>query len=173
MAMKLLNGLLFNVAWLSIVLLQDALLSWAAAAVYVCAHLWLMGEGRSEVLLIALVAGLGLAVDQLLFTAGVLENVDGQGVAPLWLSALWPAFATTLMHAFSGLRSSPPLAAVVGGVGGYLSYLAGTGLSGVAFAQPVFSDLLLVTFWGVMFPTLLVLAAQLGKLREGCDARTV
>lgn len=169
--MKLLNGVLFNISWLLIVLAQDPLLSWTVAAVHVAVHMLLMGRGRWELLLLAVVAGIGIAVDQLLFASGVLTNSPGTVGAPLWLSALWPVFATTLLHVFSGLRAHLWLAALVGGVGGYLSYLAGTGLSSVSFAQPLFSDLVLIVFWSVMFPTLLVLATQLEAMREGTDAR--
>ena len=169
MAKKVLNGVLFNISWLLIVLAQDALLSWSVAAVHVCLHMWLLGRGRGELQVVAIAAAMGIAVDQLLFTAGVLGNTSGSTLAPLWLSALWPVFATTLLHAFSGLRPYPALAALVGGIGGYLSYRLGTALSGVAFAQPLMTDVVLLVFWGVLFPSLLVAAAQVGRSMEDGD----
>jgi len=166
MVMKLLNGIMFNISWLLIVLAQDALISWAVAAVHVTLHMLVMGRGRAELQLLGLAAVVGLAVDQLLFTANVLGNATGAAGAPLWLSALWPVFATTLLHAFAGLRANLLLAAMIGGIGGYLSYRVGTGLSGVDFAQPMFTDAVLIVLWGVLFPSLLVMAAQLSAGQE-------
>lgn len=164
MKQKLANGMMFNVSWFLIVWTHSAVLAWLIAAVHVAVHMATLGRGRGEWTLLALAAAVGLVIDQLLFALGIL-NADG-GPAPLWLSALWPVFATTMLHAFSGLRSLPWLAALVGGIGGYLSYRAGAALSSVSLGASPVADIALVLLWALLFPTLLVLAARLEAMAQ-------
>jgi len=167
---KLLNGLIFNVAWLLIVRGQSDVLAWAVAAACVAVHLALFGH-RGEWRLVALLGGLGLLLDQLLFAAGILVVPGRSGPAPLWLSALWPVFAITLAHLFAGLAARPLLAAAVGAAGGYASYRLGSSLSDVAFGNSPASDLVLVLLWAVLFPALLLLAKRMtGPQEEVRDA---
>lgn len=160
---RVVNALVFNLSWFVIVATQDAVLALAMVALHLAAHFVLVGRSRGEVLLIALVTLIGIALDQLMFVLGVF-NVGGvSALAPLWLSCLWPVFATTLQHAFASLQSRPWLAAIIGGVGGALSYVAGVHLSDVDFAHPVWGPVILGAVWAVLFPLLLVLAARLSR----------
>ncbi|WP_205743054.1 DUF2878 domain-containing protein [Halioglobus maricola] len=165
MARKLLNGTLFNVCWFAVVMLQHDLWSWVATSVYLAVHVAIFKPGRAELMLLALVAAGGFLLDQLMFAAGIL--VVAAGTAPLWLSALWPAFASTLMHAFAGLREHLWLAALVGGFGGYGSYRLGASLSDVELGSAGVSTAVLLVSWGLLFPLLLVLA---GRLERGAAA---
>ena len=160
MKLKLLNGALFNLSWLLIVTSQSALLAWTVAALHVGLHMLIMGRGRAEWLFILLMCGFGLVIDQLLFVAGVMRLESG-GVAPLWLSALWPVLATTSLHVFSGLRENMPLAAVLGAIGGLLSYRLGASLSSIALGAMPVSGIALALIWALLFPTMLFVARQL------------
>lgn len=108
-------------------------------------------------------------LDQLLFGARVFL-LDGEpSLAPLWLSCLWPVLATTFMHAFESLQKHLTLAAVVGAMGGALSYIGGTRLSDVSFADSVLGPVLLGGLWFVWMPLLLSVAVvfQKRELAEG------
>ncbi|RLQ22435.1 DUF2878 family protein [Seongchinamella sediminis] len=160
MKLKLLNGALFNISWLLIVSAQSALVAWCVAALHVGLHMLLMGKGRGEWTFILLMGAVGLLIDQLLFVAAVLRQ-DSGGIAPLWLSALWPVLATTSLHVFSGLRDRVVLAASLGAVGGFLSYRLGVSLSDIAFGAMPASGIVLALLWALLFPTMLFLARQL------------
>lgn len=159
MKLKLLNGALFNVSWLLIVSLQSAAASWAVAALHVGLHLLLMGKGRAEWIFILLMAGFGLVIDQLLFVSGIMRS-ESAGVAPLWLSALWPVLATTSLHVFAGLRENLLLAASLGAIGGFLSYRLGVSLTDIAFGAMPASGIALAAVWALLFPTMLFVARQ-------------
>lgn len=163
---RLANALLFNLSWFAIVVTQDTVIALAIVALHLAAHVLLVGRDRSEILLIALVSLAGLAVDQGLFLSGVFTLNGQAALAPLWLSCLWPVFATTLLHAFASLHGRPWLAALVGGVGGALSYVAGVHLSDVDFASPVWGPVIVGALWALLFPLLLAWAA---RLHRGAD----
>lgn len=152
-----LNGLMFNLSWFLIVTSGNALVAWSVALVHVVLHLALLGRGRGETQLLVAATLYGLLLDQLLFLTGTLR-APGPG-APLWLSALWPVFACTLLHAFSGLRTRPLLAALAGAVGGYGSYRLGAGLSVVEFGSPG-AGLVVALLWAGLFPLGLIVAHQ-------------
>lgn len=151
------NGLMFNLSWFLIVTSGSAAIAWGVACLHVLLHLVLLGRGRGEARLIVAAALYGLLLDQVLFLTGALR-APGSG-APLWLSALWPVFACTLLHAFSGLRTRPLLASLVGAAGGYGSYRLGASLSAVEFGSPG-SGLLIALLWAGLFPLGLIVAEK-------------
>lgn len=163
------NGLMFNLSWYLILTSGNVVVAWAVAAVHIGAHLIILGRGQREALLILCVAVCGVLLDQLLFVFGVLINDGGQSGAPLWLSALWPVFATTLLHAFSGLSSRLWLAGLVGAVGGYGSYRVGAVLSTVDIASPS-AGVVIAILWGIVFPLGLVVAKRFSKPNAGNSA---
>jgi hypothetical protein len=154
MAKTLANGMLFNLAWFAIVYSASDSVAIIIALVFVALHLLVLGKGVAELRLIVGVTVMGVALDQLLFLAGVFTVGGVAASAPLWLSALWPVLATTLMHAFAGLRQRWVLAALLGAVGGSLSYTAGTRLTEVDFASPVYSVAIIAVLWALLMPAL-------------------
>ncbi len=156
---KLANGLMFNLSWLLIVGGQSGLLAWGVAALHLAVHFAWLGRGRAEWTFIAGFSVFGLLLDRLLFIAGVL--VAPGGAAPLWISALWPVLGTTAAHAFSGLARHPLVAAVVGAVGGLLSYRLGASLSDIAFGTSPLAEIVLLGLWAILFPLMLVVARRL------------
>tara|TARA_R110002073_G_scaffold1286_2_gene9042 strand:+ start:344 stop:883 length:540 start_codon:yes stop_codon:yes gene_type:complete len=153
------NAIFFNISWFVIVVTQSALIGPAQAVLHLLLHFWLIGRGVAELRLIAVVLVLGIGVDQLMFASGVL-SAPGVSLAPVWLSCLWPVFATTLCHAFRGFHDRTVLAVLLGAFGGAGSYVAGARLSEVDIASPVIGTLVLALVWGVLFPLLLKLAAH-------------
>lgn len=155
LAVVLANGTLFNLSWLAIVLTHSALLGPVIVLLHLAVHFRFFAYGMVEAKYILIVAVAGLLLDQLLFLSGVLASAGGALLAPLWLSCLWPVLATTMMHAFSGLQTRRSLAALVGAIGGALSYMAGTRLSDVAFGSEFWGPIALGIAWAVLFPALL------------------
>lgn len=153
-----LNGTLFNISWFAIVLTHSPYIAPLVVALHLAIHFSLLGRGWPEARFIALVTAIGAALDQGQFALGVFVVEGARSLGPLWLSCLWPVFATTLAHAFAGFRTRTVPAALVGGLGGGGSYLAGTRLSNVDFADPVLGPIILGVTWAVAFPLLLRLA---------------
>jgi hypothetical protein len=162
------NGLLFNVSWFVIVMSQSNLVAVGQVIVHLCVHFALFGRGLSELRLVALITVLGLLLDQLLFSLGLFNLAGGSG-APLWLSCLWPVFATTLCHAFSSFQGRPLVAAAIGAIGGGGSYVAGVNLSEVNFGSPLMSPIVIALVWAVLFPSLLSLAKQIVPANTGAE----
>ena len=159
--LKVLNGVLFNVAWLCCVLGGNQLAVVAAIA-FLIIHFLFVTDSYAEMGLVLLVAGVGIVLDSLWFFFGVLVNPDGSDWVPLWLCALWLCFATTLSHCFAFLQERLRLAALIGGIAGAMNYLAGVRLSTVELgvSMPVAFVLLLV-LWTFLFPALLMAARTL------------
>lgn len=158
---KLTNGTLFNVSWFAVVTTASVLVAPLVVVLHIAIHYALVGFRRRELVLIGAVTALGLVIDQILFRTGVFTLDGVLSAPPLWLTCLWPLLATTLMHAFSVLQQRHVLAVVMGAVGGGLSYLAGTRLSIVDFADPFWGPIILASLWAVLMPSLLFLAARL------------
>lgn len=157
---------MFNLSWLIIVATASTLIAPAVVVLHLVMHYVFVGLKKSELSLISVITGVGILLDIVLFRAGVFV-IDGQITAPpVWLNCLWPVLATTLMHAFETLQRHLALAAVVGAVGGTLSYMAGTRLTDVAFADALLGPALVAVMWFVLMPALLFFAQWLGRSPE-------
>lgn len=157
MLYTILNGLMFNATWLAIVVSESPVIAPAVALLHLLIHFAVMGKGFVELRVIGQVTLIGVVVDQLLFYFHVF-NVQGQAaLPPLWITCLWPVMATTFMHAFSGLQTRYALAALLGGIGGTASFIAGTRLTGVAFESALYGPIIIGAVWAVIFPLLLQL----------------
>jgi hypothetical protein len=157
MLYTLLNGLMFNVTWLIIVTTESALIAPVVALLHLLIHFAVMGKGYIEVRVILQVALLGAVVDQILFYFQVFVVAGQAALPPLWLTCLWPVLATTLMHAFSGLQNRYVLAALLGGIGGAASFIAGTRLTSVSFDSVFWGPVVIGVLWAIVFPLLLQL----------------
>ncbi|MEM0954211.1 MAG: DUF2878 domain-containing protein [Pseudomonadota bacterium] len=152
------NGTLFNLSWLAIVTTSSIVVAPVVVAIHLLIHQFWIGLGHRELLFVIAVSLFGVLLDQILFAVG-LFTVDGSiALAPFWLSCLWPVLATTFQHAFAGLQQRLLIAAVLGGIGGYGSYRAGTALSAVEFADPSQGPLIVGALWVVLFPALALAA---------------
>jgi len=157
----IINGTLFNISWFAVIYSQSLPIALLVVLIHLSLHAWLQSPQRGEWILIALVSALGIALDQLIFAAGMLVYPASPGLAPLWLSCLWPLLASCLCHAFAGLQQRLLLAALVGSVGGAFSYIAGTRLSSIEFGDPVAGPVLIGLCWALLMPALLLMAAHL------------
>lgn len=142
---NLVHFALFQLGWLvAVVGAARGHLWWGPAAMgVVCGvHLALCREGRGPELVYLLAVGaLGAALDSGLAALG-LTSYPGTRAAwssalvPPWIVALWVGFATLPRFSLAWLRGRAPLAALLGALGGPLSYLAGVRLGAVAPGDP-------------------------------------
>jgi hypothetical protein len=89
-------------------------------------------------------------------------------MAPLWMAALWMNFASTLDYSLAWMQGKPVLAAVFGGVGGPLAFVAGEQLGAIVLVDRVLSLGVIGAGWLVVTPLLLRAAqAWQGGLQAG------
>lgn len=152
---KWFNALWFQTTWFCVVLGRDDFL--VVTVCLLAVHLLLVKAEAAELRLLALVGGMGMAVDAVLSATGIYQ-FDGDILVPLWLCALWLAFATTTTRSLSFLGSSPFLTAAAGAIFIPLNYWAGQRLGAVEFGLPLLTTLLIVSAsWAVMLPVLYLL----------------
>ncbi len=157
------NVVMFNIAWFGILLTQSSIVAPVIVIISLFAHFRVMGKGRPELFLIAGVTALGFVIDQTLFGSGVFNLAGHSALAPLWLTCLWPVFATTLMHAFDWLQGRLVLSSAVGAVGGCLSYIAGVRLTVIDFGSALWGPVIIAALWAVIFPLFLTASAAVSN----------
>jgi len=174
---KLLNFGAFQLAWFACVLAAAegrALLATLAVAIAVYLHLWLAPRRAPEAMLVLVVTSIGLFWDSLVVSLGLVRYSSGNfadGVAPVWIIAMWALFATSLNLSLSWLRGRPWLAALFGAVGGPLAYWAGERLGGVQMPDPALALGVQAIGWAVILPLLTRLATRMNGFEPAPAAR--
>jgi Protein of unknown function (DUF2878) len=102
----------------------------------------------------------GFLLESVLVATGALRYGapwPSELVAPLWIVALWLAFATTISTTHRALGQHPmAAAAALGAVMGPLTYIAGERLGALTLVEPRLTGLSLIAlFWGAALPALL------------------
>ncbi|MCO6435733.1 MAG: DUF2878 domain-containing protein [Phycisphaerae bacterium] len=160
------NLLGFQTAWWACVLSARSDRAWIGICIALVAftvHLAVSPMRRVDWWFVPLAAGVGYAADNIATRFGALEFPVAESVmfpAPLWVGALWLAFATTLNTSFAWLKARPGLAAVVGAISGPLSYAAGSALGVVTLPSPAWSALVLAVAWGATLPGIMLIATR-------------
>ena len=159
----------FELAWFACVL--GAAHGWpgagvAVAAVVIGLYLGLSALPARDGALILAAAVAGLVWDSLMIQLGWIVYAEPgplPTLAPLWILALWALFAITLRVPLRWLHTRPVLAALLGAIGGPLSYLAAARLGACRFAEPTAAVLALALGWAAITPLLLALAHRLDR----------
>lgn len=164
---NLANFLLFQLAWFAAVEGAARGSLWGgplAVAVIVIVHLALVTEKGRELRYLLVVGLLGTAVDSGLFALditaypGTASTWSGPFVPP-WIVSLWVAFATLPRFSMAWLVARPALAALLGAVGGPLSFYAGVRIGAVApGGSPLLTAGVLALEYAVATPLLLALS---------------
>ncbi|WP_448568230.1 DUF2878 domain-containing protein [Thalassotalea ganghwensis] len=154
---KLVNFGFFYLIWFACVLYGNAAVPFVLLAVTL--HLFKFGD-RQEVMLVMAITILGIIVDSFLMFFDVFVFAEQVLVIPLWLIAIWMAFACTLRHSLSFFYSLPQWQILAGAIAGPLSYYSGYLLNAVEFGRSTMLTLgVLAIIWGVLFKLFMVLAA--------------
>ena len=135
----------------------------AAAMIVVALQLAWSDRRAADAALIAIAVGLGLVWDSALAATGVVEYASPgplSGWSPAWILALWALFASMLREPLRWLHGRPWTAAVLGGVGGALSYGGAERIGACRFVDAAVAWPVLALGWAVMTPLLLELARR-------------
>lgn len=127
-------------------------------------HLFFTPSPRRELQLTAVAVALGVVVDSVLQTAGVIDFYGWAlgPLSPFWLWLLWALFAMTLNASLSFLQSQPLwLSALAGLVFGPLTYVAGAELGAAALVATPWHLGALALAWLIALPLLVHIAKQL------------
>ena len=157
---QLANAVLFQLGWFACVLGGNSAWLWLAAGALLIHVVWI-SRSWAELRLMVCVCMLGTLVDSLLLNAGVFAFTQAQWLIPFWLMVLWALLATTLNHCLAWTAQPRWRAALLGAIGGPLSYYAGQRLGAVTFPFGVWPTLLgLGVLWAGLFAALQWIAAK-------------
>ncbi len=167
------HGLLYvvlgQVGWFTCVLSAakgDAWIGVALVAAMAAGHLCLVRRPLREAGFLIVVTVLGFGWESFVFRTGWIAYPNGvivRGYAPYWMAGLWALFALQVNPVFSSLRHRRVLCALLGAVGGPLSFRAGSALGAVEFIDIWRTYALIGAGWAVMLPGLIELGAAIGS----------
>jgi hypothetical protein len=160
------NFLQFQLAWFACVLGASAgyaSLGALAAVLLAAIHVLRQSERTRESMLVLASAGLGFLLDTFAVRMEWVRFTGAAGVAPLWIVALWLAFATTFNHSLGWLRARLWLAAVLGAFGGPLAYYSGDKLGALELTSSPAAYAGIAANWALAMPLLLQLAVRLRR----------
>jgi hypothetical protein len=168
MSRKILNYLGLQIGWLACAVGAARGNGWIGPLIvagHTALHLTGIPRPKREARLLLSAGMLGILIDSLKKTSGlVLYKTpwpDIWWLAPLWITAMWVLFATSLTTSLSWLQGRPLLQAALGALGGPLSYLAGERLGAIAFYYPDWITLaILAVIWAGAVPLLFWLAKR-------------
>lgn len=159
---RMLNFLLYQAGWFACVLGAAASRPWWGIVIASClvgVHLYLTTDRLNQVKIMAIAIAVGLVVDSMLLLLGVYSFPIGTIVAwlpPLWMTVLWPQFATTFRYCLRWLSKRYVMCACFGFFGAPMAFLGGEQLGAVAFLPPRFTNLLLLgVLWSAAIPLLI------------------
>lgn len=153
------NFISFQAIWWLCVLSAKAGLSatvFVAVLVYTLLHLCLV-EGWSQTLPLLLTALLGALADQFAYQLQwiLFENhTQWPDYLPLWMLALWLAFATTLNVSMRWLQHKYGLALILGAVFGPLAYFGAQSLGAIQLPS-IYSLVWFGLEWATLLPLML------------------
>ena len=151
MLKSLANAALFQCGWFACVLGGDSLWLLVGLAVLLVNLLWISSLADDGVLIVGVTLA-GTVLDTLLRTLGVFHFSEPGPLIPFWLMLLWALLATTLRHCLAWSARPWWRAALLGAVGGPLSYYAGSQLAGVQFGCDLGPTMAgLAVLWAAVF----------------------
>ncbi len=163
------NALLFQAGWFACVLGSNSYWLLIAVGALLIHFLWVSSwaaEGR----LVLMVTLVGTVLDSVLMMLGVFDFGTGGYLIPLWLILLWAILGTTLNHCLAWTATPVWRAAVLGAIGGPMSYYAGSQLAQVHLPLGFWPSMtLLALIWAAVFPLLQWLAASVRARHPGAS----
>lgn len=154
-----------QLVWLCAVVGAGHGLRWPAllaAAVYVASQLMLSAQPGVEMRLLGVALLCGLVVDGVAGATGQVVYAaawPASWLAPLWILALWAAFAMTLTVSLKVLQRRVWLAALLGLIAPLAYLSAARGWSAVTFPPPSWQGVaVLAVGWAIALPLLAICA---------------
>ncbi len=169
------NLLGYQAVWFAAVLGAARGQTWpalVAAALFALVHFSLPGRRANDARLLLCAVAAGVLIDGGLAASGWLIYAAAVPPwPPLWILAIWAAFALTLDHSLAYLQTRPLVTVLLGAIGGPLAYLGAQRLGAVVFAAPDWRAITALSLaWAVALPALTLLARQ-GRGNDGAPKR--
>jgi len=137
----------------------------AGLVVFIVSNHFLSESPRADNLLVGIAVLTGLLVETAFLQTGLLDYNGGElwaAIAPLWILVLWANFALIMNGCLSWLQGRYLLAAVLGALGGPLSYFGGIKLGAADAGAPVLTVLLVIAaLYAIVTPIFLMIARRL------------
>lgn len=159
------NAIGYQLVWFAAVSGAATGYWWVAPLALVPFAAWYLSrpDGRVDAWLMPVAMLLGIALDSTLAASDLVayaSAVPSPHAAPVWIVAIWSAFALTLRHSFRFLHGRPVLAAALGAIGAPLAYLAAArGWHAVAFPRGTTAAVIALGLgWLIAMPALITLA---------------
>lgn len=150
----------FQVVWFASVYGASAGQPWLGATLLVPFVAWQLATSPDpsyDRRAMAVLGAAGFVIDSSYPLAGIASYSAPwplPDLAPAWLVVMWVNLALTLNHSLSWLRARYRLAALLGGLGGGISYWAGWRLGAVEFHWPPWAAVALIGLvWTAALPS--------------------
>lgn len=171
---RLINFLAFQVVWFLTLWGAGGQLAWLGAlalSLFALWHFFITPSRRADLALVLFVAGLGTLVDTAFIQGHLLAYASPlplAGVAPYWIVVVWMDFALTLNGSMGWLQGKYWLAAVLGALGGPISYGAGIklGAATLLVSEPLGYGVLGLV-WGLVLPFLVAVTGWANRRWPG------
>ena len=158
--------IVFQLGWFAAVLggAHDHVITGSiAVALIIAFHIWHADVPSREAILILFTTLIGTTWDSALVILDVIRYPHGNfinGVAPLWIIAVWALFATAFNTSLTFLKQRYVFASLFGAIGAPLSFLAGMKLGALQFPDQNRALLVIAIGWATMMPPLMKLAQR-------------
>jgi hypothetical protein len=167
-AKKILNLIFFQGLWFVAVIGASNDNNWyplIGLVVFIACNHFLSDFARADNLLVGIAILTGLVVETAFLQIGLFSYNGGEpwtNIAPIWILVLWANFALTMNGCLRWLQGRYLLAAVLGTLGGPLSYFGGIKLGAAAAGTSMPVVLLVIAaLYAVVTPTFLMIAGRL------------
>lgn len=169
--MVIANFLLFQLAWFACVVGAAHSMPWLGVAVTLVVlmwHLYSAKQPKSELLLIFSVLIIGACFDQAMVVSTWVDyqyHGWSERIVPVWILALWVAFATTLNVSLAWMQNRYYIALIFGAIGGPLAYLGAERLGAVSLNVPS-AYVALSIGWAMITPAVMYMAKHLNGYKS-------
>jgi len=161
----------YQMVWLAVVLGAGRGQPWLGIGAAVVFVIW-QSHGphwSRNMRLVVSALVVGTLIDGGLLISGLINYASPwpiAGAPPLWIGAIWAAFAVTLPRSLAFLQGRPWLGAALGAMGGPLAYLGAARASAVIWAAPTWQGLAaLALTWALAMPLLAEIARRGASVR--------
>ena len=153
---KLQNAIFFQITWFACVFGSAHNLVWPGLACCVAFTFWQLNPKRydnTDIKLVIYACVIGLIIDTTWVQLGFIaykQHWPYSAIAPIWIIALWVAFALSINHSLKWLHRHPILPSLMGLLGAPLSYFAGQRIGAISFTgQPILTLCCLALTWAI------------------------
>ncbi len=163
--LRVINFILFQLAWLSCVIGAAKNLPWLGVIFTALILVWHFSYAKQpgrELSLILIALSVGACFDQLMLSMQWV-NYQAHGwsstFVPVWILALWGAFASTLNVSLAWMQGRYFVSTLFGASGGPLAYFGAQNLGAVSLSGPA-AYIALAVGWALITPALVHIATH-------------